>query len=257
MSGKRCIELLDISGDLIYTDRNTVRKGTMTNKVRAMKTSLSQDVYNILLKRLLANELVPGEIINRRAVAAELNVSVAPVLEAMVQLEHEGYLESIPRKGTRVCPIYPADVLGQLYLREAIECQAARLYCGKAVVEHEAELKELAGQCDRRSVDVPEHWEDEIRFHKYLTELSGVAVLVRQFEKVIRVNMFYSSNKLVEPVDRAERQSHEALVDLLKVHDPDYAERVIRNHVRSGKRNLFKGSNDSAFVFPAPEAQGS
>ena len=217
--------------------------------MRRKNASLSEKVYNILLDRLLTNRLIPGEILNRRDVAKELQVSVAPVLEAMVQLEHEGYLESIPRKGTRVRPIRKEDILGQLFVREAIECQAARLYCGKPVQENEGTLKELARECDKEASLSPKHWEDEIRFHKCLVELSGCKALVREFEKTIRLNMFYAMNKFIEPESRTERQSHEELVDLLKTDDPDEAERIIRYHVRSGKRNLYKDVPDYRSVF--------
>lgn len=217
--------------------------------MRKKNASLSEKVYNILLDRLLTNELIPGEILNRRDVAKELQVSVAPVLEAILQLEHEGYLESIPRKGTRVRPIRKEDVLGQLFVREAIECQAVRLYCGKLVRENETILKELARECDREASLSPKHWEDEIRFHKYLVELSGCMALVREFEKTIRLNMFYSMNKYIEPESRREIQSHEELVNLLKTDDPDEAERIIRYHVRSGKRNLYRDLPDYDAVF--------
>ena len=52
--------------------------------------SLSQRIYDSLLKKILSNEYPSGTILNRRAIAAEYHVSVAPVLEAMLQLEKEG-----------------------------------------------------------------------------------------------------------------------------------------------------------------------
>lgn len=73
--------------------------------------------------------------------------------------------------------------------------------------------------------------------------------LVREFEKTIRLNMFYAMNKFIEPESRTERQSHEELVDLLKTDDPEEAEKIIRYHVRSGKRNLYKDVPDYHTVF--------
>jgi len=76
----------------------------------SVKASLSKEVYQEILSRLMDNRLVPGNILNRRKVAKELGVSVAPVLEALKQLEMEGFLESIPRKGTIVKPTSIADI---------------------------------------------------------------------------------------------------------------------------------------------------
>src|SRR4051794_1015015 len=62
-------------------------RGQMSN------SPLSSQVYDQLLRRLLSGELPPGHVFNRRQVAAELGVSVAPVLEAMLELEAEGLIE--------------------------------------------------------------------------------------------------------------------------------------------------------------------
>ena len=86
--------------------------------------SLSQRIYDSLLKKILSNEYPSGTILNRRAIAAEYHVSVAPVLEAMLQLEKDGLLETIPRKGTRVTVIRSEQVSGYLLIREALEIAA-------------------------------------------------------------------------------------------------------------------------------------
>ena len=65
----------------------------------AMKKSLTDEVYDTLLKKFIDKELVPGQVLNRRSVAKELNVSVAPVLEAFLYLEMEGYVETLPPEG--------------------------------------------------------------------------------------------------------------------------------------------------------------
>src|SRR4051812_40425502 len=107
-------------------------------------SSLASRVYEEILKRLLSGELAPGQIFNRRQTAAELGVSVAPVLEAMLELEAEGLIESLPRKGTRVRVLTLDDLQGQLVVREALECQAARLYCGRPVQRESKRLLRLA-----------------------------------------------------------------------------------------------------------------
>ncbi len=203
--------------------------------------SLSGYVYETLLGRLLRNELVPGEMLNRRDVARELGVSVAPVLEAMVQLENEGFLEGIPRKGTRVRPVRSEDVAGQLIVREALECAAARLYCGAPVRRRLAELRPIAERLDAVKADSPQRWEREIAFHQALVRLTGCEPLIREFERVFRLTVFHRINRVVgsslgQVVDR-----HVRLLTRLGSCGPDAAERAIREHVRSGKGDLLPG----------------
>ena len=150
-----------------------------TKKVPAV--SLAQDVYEKLLEKLVNGELVPGHILNRREVAAELGVSVAPVLEAILQLELEGFVETLPRKGTIVKPVEENDFYDQLVLREALECEAARLYCGATVRENFEQLQTLAIAVDGSEAGDPSRWQNEINFHATLVSLSLEApALLRQ-----------------------------------------------------------------------------
>lgn len=201
--------------------------------------SLSQKVYDQLLQRLLENGLVPGEILNRREIARELGVSVAPVLEAMLQLEMEGFLESIPRKGTQVRPIKADDIMGRLVVREALECQAARMYCGKPVKVHEEKLMKLAKEADQSEVGSRQNWETEIVFHRALVELANCPVLTDEFDRVMKLNLFYAVNRLMPHHKESEMDKHEKLVEDLQIEDPDQAEKIIRRHLRVGKGNIY------------------
>lgn len=210
-----------------------------TDSANVPKSSLSRDVYDHLLGRFLGNELLPGHVLNRRAIAQHLGISVAPVLEALLQLEMEGFVESIPRKGTIVKPIRQEDVFGQLMLREAVECQAARLYCGSPVRAHQETLQTLAEQLESSRSDTLEHWHLEIAFHSSLIGLSGCPILLREFQRIMRLGVFYSINRILPPSVAPERLPHTVLVDRLQDPDPDVAETAIREHVRSGKLPLF------------------
>ena len=186
-----------------------------------MAESLSKQVYDHLMERLLKNDLVPGTIINRREIAIALGVSVAPVLEAMLQLESEGFLESIPRKGTQVRPIQTEDIRGQLIVREALECQASRLYCGERVVENEKPLLKLARVLDSTKVDSFEHWQEELAFHGALVKLTECDVLIKEYERVFRLNVFYNLNRIVTASSADEIRDHKELVKRLQTEDPD------------------------------------
>lgn len=214
-----------------------------TEKTRSLKPGdekASTQVYDILLRKLLGNELVPGDMLNRRDVARELGVSVAPVLEAMLQLENEGFLEGIPRKGTRVRPVRPADVVGQLIVREALECEAARMYCGKPVSESWDRLLVMASELDGCHIDEPRRWELEIAFHRTLVQLTGCQPLAREFERNFRLTVFHRINHMVGVSSGDLIDRHTRLLETLRDAGPDEAERAVRAHVRSGKGHLFQ-----------------
>lgn len=203
--------------------------------------SLASKAYEMLSERLMDARLVPGMLLNRREIAAELDMSVAPVLEAMVQLESEGFLESVPRKGTLVRSVRLEDLRGQLILREALECEAALFYCGEPIVRNEARLIEMARRIDATDADARgDQWRADYAFHLALMECAGVAALTAAFRQVMRQKLFMAVN-LYMSVHRTTkvRDSHVRLLEQLKTDKPDKAVEAIRAHLRSDKQEFY------------------
>ena len=205
-------------------------------------TSLASRVYDKILDRLLSGQMPPGQTFNRPQVAAELGVSVAPILEAMLELEAEGLIETLPRKGTRVRVLSPEDLRGQLIVREALECQAARIYRGAPVERHVKRLMRLASEIDSAELRSSAHARQEVRFHHYLVSLAEVPVLTANFERIMKIGLLYAVQALHPTPESAPRSSHVELVNALLTSDPERAEAAIRGHIRVGKEPLMNAS---------------
>ncbi|WP_020613164.1 GntR family transcriptional regulator [Sediminispirochaeta bajacaliforniensis] len=203
--------------------------------------SLVDQVYHMFLNQLLNNEIVPGMVLNRKDIAKDLQVSMAPVREALARLTREGFIDTLPRRGTVVKAINKEDVHDLLVLREAIECQAARIYCGQAILEHRSFLEACALEVDEPIDDLIEHWKRDIQFHHQLVALTCSKSLSDSFKRVMRVGTFYQVNTFLAQEERQERLSHKALIEELTTDDPDRAEKIIRDHLKSGKRHFYKG----------------
>ena len=201
--------------------------------------SLSRQAYDAILSRLFDGVHEPGDLINRREIATSLEMSVAPVLEAMVQLEAEGFLESIPRKGTRVRLVRREDLRGQMILREALECEAARYYCGDPVREHLEELVALAAAIDRSISGHRDYLEADLELHRAPVRLAGVPALSDEFERIMRLSIFQQIGSLAPPEDRALSDNHEQLIRRLAESGSEQAGALLRRHIRSGKHYLF------------------
>lgn len=207
------------------------------NRMTHQKDSLTTKVYEELLDRFMNQKLVPGQIINRRELALELGVSVAPVLEAIVQLEMDGFFESIPRKGTIVCPVREEDAYAQLLIRESLEITAVKMYCGKLVREHYDEFKQFASLMDEMSLQgkefTIEHKKMEIRFHASFVNLCQMPILTREFIRSIRIGVFSNINRIQGGY--SERQNHLELLDRLTTDNKEEAANAIKYHLWSGK----------------------
>ncbi|GHT71435.1 GntR family transcriptional regulator [Spirochaetia bacterium] len=198
------------------------------------KDSLTKTIYERLIAMFMNNELVPGQMLNRRKLANELGVSVAPVLEALVQLELDGFIESVPRKGTIVRPVREQDAYERFVLREAFECTAARLYTGVPIRWHKEELLAYAEKIDNEKLHSIDQVEEEIIFHASLVNLAGIPSLTREYLRATRIGMFCMINQ-IHYRDGAFRQMHGELIEKLTTDDPDEAEKIVREHLWSGK----------------------
>jgi DNA-binding GntR family transcriptional regulator len=204
------------------------------------KNSLTKRIYERLMAMFLNNELIPGQIFNRRDLAKQMGVSVAPVLEALVLLEAEGFIESIPGKGTIIKPIKEQDVYERIILREALECTAARLYAGKPIQQHKSELMEYAEKIDQEDYNALYHLKTEIIFHASLVNLAGLKTLTREYLKAVRIGMFCRLNMLrgINHRIKTKKYSHLGLVKKLAVESSGEAEKIIREHLWSGYNHL-------------------
>ena len=86
---------------------------------------LNEQVADILRHQILSGEFKKGQKISERQISSQLNVSTAPVKNAIRTLNIEGLLQSIPHKGTFVSDISHSNLIQQIHLRSVIEGTAA------------------------------------------------------------------------------------------------------------------------------------
>ncbi len=200
---------------------------------------LSTEVYTSLREKLLTGELLPGQMINRRDVAEQLGTSTAPVLEAMKQLEFDGYLETIPRRGTQVKIITKEELIGNYIARIGFECMAVRMSVVSGSLHSRAEhLRTLAkAEAECRMTYGPsfEAWTADSEYHIALVEACGNARLIDEYHRIALPNLFYRQNYVMRDQPRTSADDHIRLTeDLIRETSPDAAEKRIRAHISSG-----------------------
>ncbi len=194
--------------------------------------------YSHILSQLLRRELRPGDVVDRRQIADDLQISLIPVADAIQRLTYEGFLATRRRQGTFVRSPGREDVRGQLLLREALECQAARLYCGAIIEAQFVRLEPLALDADAAADAGGDLSSRDFAFHQALLELTGCQALIDCFQRVIQLSMFHQT-ALLSPMQVATYDRHISLLKDLCQLSPDAAEARIRRHVRSGKEPFF------------------
>lgn len=204
-----------------------------------MAKSRASEVYDFILDKLFAGELRPGQTIDRQEISRQSGMSVGTVLIAMNMLEVDGFVETIARKGTLVRSVGFVEVYGQLLVREALETEAARLYCGTPL---NGQLKKLASLA--RKLDSVKQFDSssihmDATFHSELIALTGNQFFIGQYARIMKLSTFYSFLQFVPGLSQPVRDSHVQLLERLATATPDEAESAIRNHIRKGRPQFF------------------
>jgi len=202
-------------------------------------TTFADQAYDHILDQLFRRDLRPGDVLDRKQIARELEVSLIPVSDAVQRLTHEGFLTTRRRQGTFVSTPSFEDVRGQLLLREALECQSARLCCGESIRAARRRLRPLARAADKAADAGRPLWSEDFEFHQALVALTECDVLVRCFQRVVNLSMFQQA-ALITAMRPVTCDRHAELLDDLCEASDDEADARIRQHIRAGKEALFE-----------------
>src|ERR1700675_509560 len=87
--------------------------------------------------------------LDERRLASDLGVSRTPVREAMAQLEREGFVRSVPRRGIYIVRKSRRAVIEMITAWAALESMAARLLTEKAKDREIASLRTMFAKSDK------------------------------------------------------------------------------------------------------------
>jgi DNA-binding GntR family transcriptional regulator len=151
----------------------------------------------------------------------------------MAQLEREGFVRSVPRRGVYVVRKTKTEVIELITAWAALESMAARLITEKATEEQIASLRKMfatfEGGALRAHLD--EYSEANIEFHQSIIRLSGNSVLISLAENLF-THMRMIRRKTIVEKDRVEKsiRDHMNIIEALEARDTARAEELVRNH---------------------------
>ena len=95
--------------------------------------SLSQKAYELIRRRIVDLELLPGAILDEGRLQSELGVGRTPIREALLRLSMERLVTIVPRRGIFVAEIGITDLQQIFEVRILLEAQAARLAARRGI----------------------------------------------------------------------------------------------------------------------------
>jgi DNA-binding GntR family transcriptional regulator len=181
--------------------------------------------------------------LDERQLAQDFGISRTPVREAMAQLEREGFVRSIPRRGVYVVRKTKHEVIEMITAWAALESMAARLVTENATDKDIAGLRRMFAKFDGTTLHakLDEYSEVNIAFHQTIIELSGNQVLIRLAENLF-THMRMIRGQTIGEDDRVDRSIHDHLniIQALEARDTERAEDLVRQHALGLAKHVAK-----------------
>lgn len=198
--------------------------------------SFKHKAYAALKNAIVAMDIYQNreEIrLDERKLAQDFGISRTPVREAMAQLESEGFVRSVPRRGIYVVRKTKAEVIEMINAWAALESMAARLVTQTATGEQIAALRKMftTFEGDEVRAHLDEYSEVNIEFHQTIIKLSGNRVLIGMAENLF-THMRMIRRKTIVEKDRVDRsiRDHIKIIEALEARATDRAEELVRDH---------------------------
>ena len=176
----------------------------------------------------------PDEVrLDERQLASDLGISRTPVREAMAQLEREGFVRSVPRRGIYVVRKTKREVIEMITAWAALESMAARLITQTATDEEIAGLRKMFATFENGQLraHLDEYSDVNIEFHQTIIRMSANSVLIDLAANLF-THMRMIRRKTIGEKDRADRsiRDHMNIIEALEARATDRAEELVRDH---------------------------
>lgn len=190
---------------------------------------LADHVYEIIKQRLITCEYMPNSVLNEAQIAMELGCSRTPTREAIVQLEREGFLQIIPKKGIYVSAITANEIMQIFQARKEIEPVALRM--GRSNIDMNV-LLDFKERFSKEAEDVLSGYKLDTAMHMYFVENCRNSFIIDMmhsvFDKNTRVIIASRENQLHVNDSRLE---HLEIINLLIQKDYEKACLKLSEHI--------------------------
>jgi len=222
-----------------------VRLKTMNNFDENYEVmSLGARVFKSIERDILGGKYAPGEALVETKLSAALGVSRTPIREAMLQLELEGLIKTIPNKGTVVVGFSRRDIEDIYMIRAEIDGLAAKWAAMNAT---DAEIKKIGDIVAlyefyiNRGGDLDKLVSLDNQFHDAVYTASHSRILNHTLPSLHRY-LSKAREKSLQSGDRATvvLEEHKRIFEEITARHGEEAEIAAYEHINNGKNNFLK-----------------
>jgi DNA-binding GntR family transcriptional regulator len=194
--------------------------------------SLKEQVYEYLREQIRQHKLEPGSAINMDATSKMLGISKTPLRDALIQLEMEGFVTIMPRKGIYVNDLTIEEIKEYYQVIGALESSALNVSFAHIKPQHIEKMKklirEMKAAIEKNNFNLFD--KKNLAFHNIYIELSGnqwLKQIVNNLKK--RLYDFPSHTKWIKEWELSSIGEHQQLLDAIEAGDLQKAMTMIHD----------------------------
>lgn len=199
-------------------------------------STLKDKVYLSLREMLISGKIKPGTRLPEEDLAKQMNISRAPIREALNLLEREGFITIIPRKGAMVTEVTPEDMRNIWEMRLLLEPYAARISTHRIPDEEIACVDALLRESMEKPDDLDLYMHCDLVLHEMLYKHVGNHYLADSIAMTathslrVRYCIEYTSSLSQQAVRDVSRE-HQTVLDALKRRNEEEVFLRLKEHI--------------------------
>lgn len=202
---------------------------------------MRDQIYPIIRDLILNGTIKPGDAIDEKAIASQLNISRTPVREAVKKLSDEHLVDVVAQSGTRAAKVDAREIEQAYLIRRSLEMEIAfqaatrmndinieALHDNYVLHERAMEQKKFA-----RALEIDDD------FHRAIANIAELPRLWHMIE-ISKAHLDRCRHMLLPRAGEADitLEQHRAIIRALNAKNPAAAREAIREHLDTSYKKI-------------------
>ena len=202
--------------------------------------SLKDKAYENIKLQIIRGNLKPGTRLLEEELSKAMNISRAPIREALNRLEKEGFVTITPRKGAAVAHITAQMIEDIFEIRETLESLAVKKSIGKIALE---ELEKV-GESFKKFINKTANEKNCVqylaldkKFHDLLSQNCGNKKLIELLANLQEQIHWLRNISLKRIAFTGSVKEHLAIIEALKKNNEEFIIKALLQHLERAKKS--------------------
>lgn len=195
------------------------------------KDPLRERVYQYLTRVMSTGGVQHGQAINQDLICKELQVSRAPLRDALIRLESEGVVTIVARKGVYLTPVNEAFLRNAYQVINTLEVECLNEVFDLLTTDHISEL-ESSNAKQKRYLEQNQssaYHEENMKFHDLFLDMTENQLLRRLHMSVANRLHLFCQTACFDDWESKRLEEHDRLIKAIKDRKRDEAIGILRD----------------------------